>query len=198
MCLFHHPDYPRERRVRSHALGAEGERAPAVDRSAEDLVPDRLFHGHALAREHALVHLAAALEHHAVAAKALARAHEDYVAFKNLFRGYLLSLPASHHHRRLGRERGERGDRAARAFERAMFEIFAQRDERDDHGHRLEIERMPQALDAHAYAHIVIKTVSKSRRSGDGDEAVHIGFEPEKIFEAAQIIAEIERGHGQA
>ena len=58
----------------------DGESALAVDRPGNDLAAGFLLHRHALAREHALVHGAAAVRHFAIGRNPLAGPYQHQVA----------------------------------------------------------------------------------------------------------------------
>ena len=78
--LRHHVDDPGQERVRAHALGADDERAFAVDRRAGDPIAGLFRHRNRLARDHGLIDVRGALEANAVDRHSFARAHAQAVA----------------------------------------------------------------------------------------------------------------------
>ena len=81
-----------------------------------------------------------------------------------------------------------------------MFEIFPERNQREYHRRRLEIEVVHRVRVAHTDEHKAVYAVRKRRGRAERDERIHVGIETEQIAISAEIdlIADSHHGHAQA
>src|SRR5690606_38155176 len=138
--LFDHADDLRQHGVAADLVGAEAERAGAVDRAAGDGIALPFSDRGRLAGNHRLVDMRGAVDHRAVDRAALARTDYDDIADhdipgRNIDRA-AVTLDAGGP----GLQAGELFDRRARPAAGAGLEQPAEEDQRDDDRRRLVID----------------------------------------------------------
>ena len=134
------PDDLGECGVLAHGRRAEQERAGAVDRRADDLVPGRLADGDALAGEHALVDRRFAVDDDPVDRNLLPGPDPDHVSGEDVLDRDVLLTAVADHPGGLGGQPDERGDGGGRALPGAQFHPPAHQDQGDDHQGGLEVQ----------------------------------------------------------
>ena len=184
--LLHEPDDARERRVAPHARDPEDEASRAVHGAAEDGGLGPLLDGHALARQHRLVHRRGALDDDTVHGEPFAGTHPDEVAHVHLVDGNVKIAALAHHPGGAGSETQQAPDGVGRPAARAGFQPSPQHDEGDDDSGRLVVghgaephERMGPDGDGH--------TEEVRRARSQGDQCRHAGGAMAKIAQQAEM-----------
>ena len=138
--LIHHAYDAGKHGIFAHVLGTHDEPARFHHSGAHHAVAFALVHGNAFARDRRFVDARRAFRHHAVHRNAGARLDHHEIARLHLGKRDLAIAVGRAQQRRLRRQVHKRRDRVGSLALRASLEIFAQSDERENHGRRLEIQ----------------------------------------------------------
>ena len=163
-----------------------------------------LFNGNAFASKCRFVHRGRALDNRTVERHCLARAHHEHVSNLHLFKRHLNLGFALAPRCNLRRKVEKRRNRIGRFALRACLEIFAQRDERQNHAGRFEIQvhhghmRRVDVARSHSNANAINgrDAVHSRCRGAKRDERIHVGGAMHKAFETAAEIFEVHRNNG--
>ena len=139
--VAHHPDDPRQDRLRADASGAERERPGAIERAADHEVLSGLCHRHALAGEHALVDRRGAVDDDAIDGDGLARPDPDDVAGPNGGDVDVGIGSAAHDPGGSWCKPQQPADGVGGVAPRPRLQVPTEQDERDDHGGGVEVQR---------------------------------------------------------
>ena len=205
-CLIDHAHDPCEHGVSAHALGAHGKPSRAVHRRTRNRRSHALFHRYALASDDGFVDRALAFDHHSVNRHARAGANDEDIPRSHLLRrDFFLGTIDVAANRRFRREIHKLRDRVGGLPLRARLEVLAQRDQREDHRRRLEVQihrRHVREIDV-AVAHPPADAedrddaVDRRRRRAQRNERVHVRRAVEKRLEAHAEELEVHENHGQ-
>ncbi len=176
----HQAEDPGQHRARTGALDRDRERALPVLRAPDDLVARALAAGPVLARQHRLVHPAAALDHPPIGRHGLAGPHQHPVPRLELVHRDDLVTIADDAGRVLGAPPQGTLDGRGGALACAHLEETPDREQEDEHADGVEVD-LPAAENGRRQA----RPVGDADREGDGD--VH----------AEAAIAEITPGGGE-
>ena len=203
--LVDHAHDPREHGVCAHALGAHGKPSRAVHRRTRNRSPHALFHRYAFARDDGLVDRARAFDHHSVDRHARTGADDEDIPRSHLLdRDFFLGTVDVAANRRFRREVHKLCDRVGGLPLRARLEVLAQRDQREDHRRRLEVQihrghvreidvavahPPPDAVDRH-------DAVDRRGRRPQRDERVHVRRAVEERLETHAEELEVYENHG--
>ena len=205
-CLIDHAHNPRKHGIGAHALGAHGKPSRAVHRRARNRRSHALFHRYALASDDGFVDRALAFDHHSVNRHARAGANDEDIPRSHLLGGDLfLGTVGVAANRRFRREVHELRNRVGGLPLRARLEVFAQRNQREDHRRRLEVQihrRHVREIDvaaAHPPADAVDRhdAVDRRGRRAQRNERVHVRRAMEERLEAHAEELEVHENHGQ-
>ena len=174
--VLHHLDDLRQRGLLAHRRCLEAEAARLVDGAADDRVARRLGHRQALAGEHGLVDGALPRRHHAVDRDLLARPHDDDVAHQHILDGHLdlfgRRTAAAHDACRLGAQPQQLADRLTRLPLATRFEEFSDRNQRQNHSRRLEVDVIVHGVQPQ---HEHGQAVEIGHARPHGHQRVHVG-----------------------
>ena len=199
-----HANDARKRRVIAHAVDAHGEPSRFRNSRANHAIARLLFHGNTFARKCRFVHRGRTLDNRTVERHCLARAHHEHISDLHLFKGHLNLGFALAPRCNLRRKVEKRRNRISRFALRACLEIFAQRDERQNHAGRFEIQvhhghmRRVDVARSHSNANAIngCNAVHSRCRGAKRDERIHVGGAMHKAFETAAEIFEVHRDNG--
>ena len=192
--------------IGAHALGAHGKPSRAVHRRTRNRSPHALFHRYAFARDDGLVDRARAFDHHSVDRHARTGANDEDIPRSHLLdRDFFLGTVDVAANRRFRREIHKLRDRVSGLALRARLKVLAQRDQREDHRRRLEVQihrRHVREIDV-AVPHSPTDTVDRDDavdrrgRRPQRDERVHVRRAVEERLEAHAEELEVHENHGQ-
>ena len=203
--LVDHAHDPREHGICAHVLGAHGKPSRAVHRRTRNRSPHAIFHRYAFARDDGFVDRARAFDHHSVNGHARAGTNDEDIPRSHLLRrDFFLDTVDVAANRRFRREIHKLRNRVGGLPLRARLEVLAQRDQRENHRRRLEVQihrghvreidvamphSPPDAVDRHD---AVDRRGSRAQR----DERVHVRRAVEERLEAHAEELEVHENHG--
>ena len=204
--LVDHAHDPGEHGVCAHALGAHGKPSRAVHRRTRNRSPHALFHRYAFARNDGLVDRARTFDHHSVDRHARTGANDEDIPRSHLIdRDFFLGTVDVAANRRFRREVHKLRNRVGGLSLRARLEVLAQRDQREDHRRRLEVQihrrhvREINVAVSHSPADTVDRDDAVDRRGSrpQRDERVHVRRAVEERLETHAEELEVHENHGQ-
>ena len=178
--LAHHLHDAGQQRVAADLLGAQDQRARAVEGAADHLVAGRLGDGHGFAGDHGFVDEPLALEHQGIHRHLLAGAEAQAVADDDRFQRHVgFRSVGADAARLLRRQIEQRADGAAGARAGAEFQHLAEQHQHDDHGGGFEIDADGAVMAAHRRREQAGRggggqAVEKGRAGADGDQREHV------------------------